>query len=279
MGNSILTNTGASFISSQIDRSRTEQIKAQTQLASGLRSPDPADNPSGTAISLKLGSDVIIAKAIQDMAVQGGSMVSLAVGVLNNSASILNRMKELATLSTSTTINNTDRDNLQAEFSQLVDQLGSNATTKFADTVLFNGIYTGNIQLGIDASDVVSVSLESFLSNAFGSSGTNLAALLINTSASASTAITSLDKAIDDLLSEIAEVSAIKSRLDVANSNMDTIVQNYELAQSTYRDVNVTEALADAQRAQSLVDAGAAALQQNVNMFTALSRMIQGALR
>lgn len=277
MGNSILTNTGASFISSQMDRSRTEQIKAQTQLASGLRNPDPADNPSGTAISLKLASDIVVAKAIQDMAVQGGSAVSLAVGVLNNTASILNRMKELATLATAVTLSTNDKTNLQAEFTQLVEQLGSNASTKFAGKVLFDGSFTGAIQLGIDATDTVSVDFGNFTSNSFGDSTTDITALDIE--ASASSAITALDTAITDLLTKLANVAAIKSRLDVANQNMDTVVQNYELAQSTYRDVNVTEALADAQRAQSLVDAGSAALQQNVNMFTALARMIQAGLR
>lgn len=278
MSNSILTNGGASFISSQMDKSRAEQVRAQTQLASGLKNPDPANNPSGTAISLKLGSDVIIARTIQDMAVQGGSMVSLAVSVLNNTAAVLNRLKELATLSTSTTINDTDRDNLQAEFSQLVSQVNSNAQTKFAGTILFDGNFSGAIQLGLDATDTVAVAFTDFQSATFGGA-TDLTALDIATSTGAATAVIALDSALTALLSELASVSAIKSRLEVANQNMGTIVQNYELAQSTYRDVNVTEALANAQRAQALVEAGSSALQQNVNMFTSLSRMIQGGLR
>ena len=278
MSNSILTNGGASFISAQMDKSRADQLRAQTQLASGLKNPDPANNPSGTAISLKLGSDVIIARTIQDMAVQGGSMVSLAVSVLNNTASVLNRLKELATLSTSTTINDTDRINLQAEFAQLVSQVNSNAQTKFAGTVLFDGNFAGAIQLGLDANDKVSVNFKDFQSATFGG-GTDLTALNISTSIGTTTAVTALDAALTALLSELASVSAIKSRLEVANQNMGTIVQNYELAQSTYRDVNVTEALANAQRAQALVEAGSSALQQNVNMFTSLSRMIQGGLR
>lgn len=278
MSNSILTNGGASFISSQMDKSRAEQVRAQTQLASGLKNPDPANNPSGTAISLKLGSDVIIARTIQDMAVQGGSMVSLAVSVLNNTAAVLNRLKELATLSTSTTINDTDRDNLQAEFAQLVSQVNSNAQTKFAGTILFDGNFSGAIQLGLDATDTVAVAFTDFQSATFGGA-TDLTALDISTSAGAATAVIALDSALTSLLSELASVSAIKSRLEVANQNMGTIVQNYELAQSTYRDVNVTEALANAQRAQALVEAGSSALQQNVNMFTSLSRMIQGGLR
>lgn len=278
MSNSILTNGGASFISAQMDRSRAEQVQAQTQLASGLKNPDPASNPSGTAISLKLGSDVIIAKTIQDMAVQGGSMVSLAVSVLNNTAAVINRLKELATFSTSTTINDTDRNNLQAEFAQLVAQVNSNSQTKFAGTVLFDGNFTGAIQLGLTATDTVAVALTDFQSNNFGGA-TDLTALTISTSAGASSAVTALDTSLTALLSELANVSAIKSRLEVANQNMGTIVQNYELAQSTYRDVNVTEALANAQRAQALVDAGSSALQQNVNMFTSLARMIQGGLR
>jgi flagellin len=278
MSNSILTNGGASFISSQMDKSRAEQVRAQTQLASGLKNPDPANNPSGTAISLKLGSDVIIARTIQDMAVQGGSMVSLAVSVLNNTAAVLNRLKELATLSTSTTINDTDRDNLQAEFAQLVSQVNSNAQTKFAGTILFDGNFSGAIQLGLDATDTVAVAFTDFQSANFGGA-TDLTALDISTSTGAATAVIALDSALTALLSELASVSAIKSRLEVANQNMGTIVQNYELAQSTYRDVNVTEALANAQRAQALVEAGSSALQQNVNMFTSLSRMIQGGLR
>lgn len=274
MANSILTNTGASFISSQMDRSRADQVRAQTQLASGLRSPDPANNPAGTAISLKLGSDVVIAKAIQDMAVQGGSMVSLAVGVLNNTASLLNRMKELATLATSATISTADRTNLNGEYQALLAQLDVNANTKFAGSVLFDGNFTGNIQIGLDsANDLVEVTFGQL------DAATLTVATALNNTTDAATAFSEVDAALTTVLTELATASAVKSRLDVANQNMDTIVQNYELAQSTYRDVNITEALTNAQRAQSLVDAGSAALQQNVNMFTALSRMIQGALR
>jgi flagellin len=282
MGNSILTNGGASFISAQMDKSRAEQIRAQTQLASGLRNPDPANNPSGTAISLKLSADITVAKAIQDMAVQGGSMVSLAVGVLNNTASVLNRMKELATLATSATISSADRANIAAEFVNLQSQLDTNAATKFAGANILDGTFTsGEIQIGTGTSidEKIALNWDATYSIKGADRGVDAGSINLSDTAGASAAITAIDTALTAVLTALANVSAVKLRLDVANSNMDTIVQNYELALSTYRDVNVTEALANAQRAQALVDAGSSALQQNVNMFTSLSRMIQGALR
>lgn len=276
MANTILTNSGAIFISSSMSASRDKLITAQSQLASGLKNPDPATDPSATSVSMGVIGQVGIAKVVLDVVTQASSILQLAVGVIQSDIEILNRMQDLAVRSGSATIDDSNRIQLDAEYQQLLKQLDLNAGTTWGNQNLFDGTYTNqNYQIGLQTSQVLTVDLGN-LQTAFGSMSLDTTA--ISQANAASATLVSIGTALTYVLNQLAQVASYRSRLDAVGNTMNIMSQNLQSVLSTYRDADVALSLTEAQRQNTLVDAASAALQNNNTMFSKLGRLIQSSL-
>lgn len=276
MANTILTNNGATFIGASMSNSREKVITAQSQLASGLKNPDPATNPSATAVSMGVIGQVGISEVVLDVVTQAASILQLAVGVIQSDIEILNRMQDLSVRSSSATIDDRNRLQLDAEFQQLLAQIDLNASTTWGDQNLFDGTYTDqNYQIGLKSSQVLTVNLGNLQAD-FASMGLNNTN--INTAADASATLTSIETALSYVLDQLAQVASYRSRLDAVGDTMTIMNQNLRSVLSTYRDADVALSLTEAQRQNTLVDAASAALQNNNTMFSKLGRLIQSSL-
>ncbi|SFL89158.1 flagellin [Paenibacillus sp. 1_12] len=114
--------------------------KSLEKLSSGLRINRAGDDAAGLAISEKMRAQIrgldMAAKNSQD----GISLIQTAEGALNETHSILQRMRELADQSANGTNTADDRKALQEEVSQLkseIDRIGN--TTEFNTQKLLNG--------------------------------------------------------------------------------------------------------------------------------------------
>lgn len=276
MANTILTNNGATFIGASMSKSREKLITAQSQLASGLKNPDPATNPSATSVSMGVIGQVGISEVVLDVVSQAASILQLAVGVIQSDIEILNRMQDLAVRSSSATIDDSNRLQLDAEFQQLLAQIDLNASTTWGNQSLFDGTYTGRTyQIGLKSDQVLTVSLGN-LQTAFSSMALN--GSNVNTSAAASATLSSIETALSYVLGQLAQVASYRSRLDAVGDTMTIMNQNLRSVLSTYRDADVSLSLTEAQRQNTLVDAASAALQNNNSMFSKLGRLIQSSL-
>lgn len=276
MANTILTNNGATFIGASMSKSRDKLINAQSQLASGLKNPDPASNPSATAVSMGVIGQVGVSEVVLDVVTQAASILQLAVGVIQSDIEILNRMQDLSVRSSSATIDDSNRLQLDAEYKQLLAQIDLNASTTWGNRNLFDGTYINqNYQIGLKSSQVLTVNLGD-LQASFSSMGLN--GTKIDTAADASTALTSIENALSYVLDQLAQVASYRSRLDAVGDTMTIMNQNLRSVLSTYRDADVALSLTEAQRQNTLVDAASAALQNNNTMFSKLGRLIQSSL-
>jgi len=120
--------------------------KSVEKLSSGLRINRAADDAAGLAISEKLRRQVRgLSRAILN-AQDGVSMVQSAEGALNESHSILQRMRELALQSTNDTLTSNDRLEIQKEVNQLRDDLNRiSRNTEFNTKKLLDGSQTALI--------------------------------------------------------------------------------------------------------------------------------------
>jgi len=120
--------------------------KSVEKLSSGLRINRAADDAAGLAISEKLRRQVRgLARAILN-AQDGISMIQSAEGALNESHSILQRMRELALQSCNDTLTSNDRLEIQKEVNQLRDDLNRIArNTEFNTKKLLDGSQTALI--------------------------------------------------------------------------------------------------------------------------------------
>jgi len=100
-------------------------IKAKTteKLASGYRINRAADDAAGLAISEKMRAQIRgLTKGVQNTE-DGISLCHVADGALNEVSNMLHRMKELAVQSANGTNTDDDRENLQDEVSQLLEEI------------------------------------------------------------------------------------------------------------------------------------------------------------
>ncbi len=111
------------------------------KLSSGYRINRAGDDAAGLAISEKMRGQIRGLDQATNNANDGISLVQTAEGALNETASILQRMKELATQSSNGTYqDDVDRDNIQKEVDSLKSEIDRISTsTNFNKTNLLDG--------------------------------------------------------------------------------------------------------------------------------------------
>ncbi|MEC2071261.1 flagellin N-terminal helical domain-containing protein [Alkalihalophilus marmarensis] len=114
--------------------------KSMEKLASGLRINRAGDDAAGLAISEKMRGQIRGLDQASRNAQDGISLIQTAEGALNETHSILQRMRELAVQSSNDTNTETDRKELQKELDQLTNEIDRIAnTTEFNTQKLLNG--------------------------------------------------------------------------------------------------------------------------------------------
>lgn len=114
--------------------------KSSEKLSSGYRINRAGDDAAGLAISEKMRSQIRGLTQAKRNSQDGISMIQTFEGATQESHSILQRMKELASESANGTYQNeVDRDAIQLEFNQLNDELDQIADTDFNGVVMLNG--------------------------------------------------------------------------------------------------------------------------------------------
>ena len=114
--------------------------KASEKLASGYRINRAGDDAAGLAISEKMRSQIKGLNQAVRNSQDGINMIQTYEGAAQETHSILQRMKELATESANGTYDNsTDRAAIQLEFDHLNNELNQIADTDFNGTIVLNG--------------------------------------------------------------------------------------------------------------------------------------------
>jgi flagellin len=118
----------------------TDLTKRIERLSSGLRVNRAADDAAGLSVSEGLRAEVSgFLQGIRNSE-QANNLLQVAEGALNEVNGILIRMRELAVQSANSTINNNNRESLNAEFSQLRTEIDRVAqVTSYNNTSLLSG--------------------------------------------------------------------------------------------------------------------------------------------
>ena len=158
-------NTNISALNAQksmIDQTNKSD-QAIERLSTGLRINNAADDAAGTAIASKMEAQV----RSLGVAIRNGhdaiSMTQTAEGALGEMENILQRVRELAVQAGNSTLTAQDREAIQTEVSQLTDEINTIASsTNFNGVKLLDGSNSKiDFQVGVDASNSLSVDLES----------------------------------------------------------------------------------------------------------------------
>jgi len=134
--------------------------KSMEKLSSGFRINRAGDDAAGLAISEKMRGQIRGLKQASRNAQDGISLIQTAEGALNETHSILQRMRELAVQSSTDTNTDADRAEIQKEINQLSEEITRISTdTEFNTMKLLDGSYAGKV-FHIGANEKQSVSID-----------------------------------------------------------------------------------------------------------------------
>ncbi|MGG3642877.1 flagellin [Bacillus gobiensis] len=154
-------NIAALNTNRQLTAGSNAASKNMEKLSSGQQINRAGDDAAGLAISEKMRGQIRGLDMASKNAQDGISMVQTAEGALNETQSILQRMRELAVQSSSDTNNNNDRVELQKEVDQLAEEVNRISTdTEFNTKKLINGEATDvTFHIGANAGQNINLSI------------------------------------------------------------------------------------------------------------------------
>jgi len=257
-------NLASSSAQRGLGASQEAYAKQATRLSTGLRINTASDDAAGMAVSEKLKNQVRGLNQAQRNAQDGISLIQTAEGGLAETHNILARMRELAVQAANDTLNNSDRSNLEAEFTQLKAEV-----TRIAETVNFNGKLLLNNAAGTSGDVVLQIGANSSTLT-IALSNNNATGLAINTAvlasvtslAVAATTITNIDAAINTVSTNRANLGALQSRLESVGRSLAVAAENTAAANSRVADADIASSMSELVRAQILQQAGISVLAQ-----------------
>lgn len=242
--------------------------KSLEKLSSGLRINRAGDDAAGLAISEKMRGQIRGLDQATRNAQDGISMIQTAEGALNETHSILQRMRELAVQSSSDTNTAEDRAEIQLEVKDLILEIDRIAdTTQFNTQKLLNksGGTSGSFtfQIGANKGENISVQFASMTASGLGISGMSLTSGGAGSGAAVGTAkIALIDTAIKKVSDERAQMGAKQNRLEHTIANLGTSSENLSAAESRVRDVDMAKEMMAFQKNNILQQAATAMLAQ-----------------
>lgn len=253
-------NTNISALNAWKNLTVTDSLMAKSleKLSSGYRINRAADDAAGLAISEKMRAQISGLRQATRNAQDGISLIQTAEGALNETHSILQRMRELAVQASSSAVTEEDRTAIQGEIDQLLAEVDRIATdTEFNTQKLLNGSFSAEILIGANCGQSIS-----FTISAMGKNDLGIAGICVSDVSAAMASISLLDIAIDQVSQQRATLGALQNRLEHTINNLNTAAENLAAAESRIRDVDMALEMANFTRHQILLQAGTAMLAQ-----------------
>lgn len=238
---SINTNTQALFTQRQMTSGLSSSAQTSAQLASGQRINSAADDAAGLAIGTGLNTQMRgMEQAIRNTN-DGISMLQVAGGTLSQGTDILQRMRELTLQSANGILNERDRNAIDKEYTQLVDQLETiQQGTSFNGQKLFSEDGESvTLQVGESANDRIDFTLNSFDLDA-----------LKNPSNDPTSKLAAIDDALGSINQAQADIGATTNRLESAANTLGNSLQSSAEAYSRTMDTDYAAALSERSQQQ-----------------------------
>jgi len=240
--------------------------KSMEKLSSGLRINRAGDDAAGLAISEKMRGQVRGLDQASRNSQDAISMIQTAEGALNETHSILQRMRELTVQAGNDTNTVDDRGEIKLELTELTNEIDRIAgQTEFNTQKLLNG--TGGtagkftFQIGANKDQKLDLTFADMTAATLGVDAANVADV-VDTAANATVAIKTVDDAIKLVSDERAKLGANQNRLEHTINNLNTSSENLSAAESRVRDVDMAKEMMNFSKNNILSQAAQAMLAQ-----------------
>jgi flagellin len=271
-------------------RSGADMVSSIEKMSSGLRINRAAQDAAGMFVSEQMRAQIAAFRQANRNVAQAVSLLQVMEGGLEQMTGMLTRLKELAIQAADGVYSDIQREKgIQVEGEQLVAEID-----RIIQGIKFNGIslfippptsitfqvgeYTfDKINFGVITMDTNEL-LGIFTSNFAALGGTATGAYLgANRGTTMDNYLAQLNSAIDFVVSVRAKVGAVQNRLERTSANIQLQMENTTAAESVIRDADMAEETSALTRAQILVQAGTAVLNQ-ANLLPQNALALLGAL-
>ncbi|MDC7126151.1 MAG: flagellin [Spirochaetales bacterium] len=250
-----------------------------TKLSSGMRINKAGDDASGLAVSEKMRSQIRGLQRAERNAEDGISFIQTTEGYLNETTSILQRLRELSVQSANGIYTNEDRMQIQVEVSQLIDEInrisshaqfnGMNMLTgRFAEETGENVVTASMwLHVGANVDQRERVFIGTMTAQGLGlqstaTSSDSASFISISTPDKANISIAMIDSALKKVSKQRADLGAYQNRLEYATEGLSVGAENLQASESRIRDTDMAEEMVNYTKDQILSQASTAMLAQ-----------------
>ena len=291
----INTNVAALNAYNNLNANQSKLEDAFEQLSSGLRINKAADDASGLSIAQGLSSQINGLTQAVSNANDATNVAQIADGALGTAQDILQRMRTLVVQASNTGTQDTDSlSAISSEIKSLNSQLDAIGTqTKFGQTNLLDGKYSGVFQVGANAGDSITLDLTkvggSGANTGISASGLGLGSLNITGSsvtasgynvsgASGSEAgldLAAIDAAIKTVSNARSSIGATQNQLSYTTANLQTAITNVTASRSNLTDADLATEVTQMTQQQILTQAATSVLAQANSAPQAILKLLQ----
>lgn len=279
----INTNTAAINTHRTLEQTNQDIDESLETLSSGQRINQAADDAAGLSISEKMDNQVSGLEQAERNAQDGTSMIQTAEGALEETHEVLQRGRELAVQAANDSYTEEDREDLQEEMDQLVDEIDRIAeNTEFNTEELLDGGEDGDgveftFHIGANEGQNISVDIDNMDAESLGmredAEGDPID--ISSERSEADEAIDTIDEAIETVSEQRSELGAVQNRLDHTVSNLGVASENLEAAESRIRDADMADEMMEFQQEQVLEEAGTAMMAQANQQGQSVLQLLQ----
>ena len=257
-------NMAAANTNRQLGITTGNIAKSTEKLSSGFKINRAGDNAAGLTISEKMRAQIRGLEQASTNAQDGISLIQTAEGALNETQSILQRMRELAVQASNDTNVSADRAAISKELNALIDEVDRIAKdTEFNKMKLLNGSledgYSGtleygdvgltgnelNLQVGANEGQNISLEIKSMRAGKLGLSKITVPITdtdnVVGSHEKATEYITTIQGALDQVSEARSDLGALQNRLEHTIANADNTAENLQAAESRIRDVDMAK--------------------------------------
>ena len=273
----INTNYAAVLARKNLHQVQREMDKSVERLSSGKRLNNAADDAAGSAIAGRMESQIRGLTMGIRHAKDGQSLVGTSEGAMQELNKILQRMRELAVHSSSGVANTVDRDYLNLEMKELVQQIDAiSVNTKFNDQPLLEGgQFTFYTDIDIRGSTIQTPAAD-MAASALAVSANTVSIGGGVTQANLSNVVSAIDNALASVDSKRAALGAAANRFNHIIDNLQNIIMNTVASQSRIVDTDFSIETTNLTRNTVLQQAATSMLAQANAQKNSILSLIQG---
>lgn len=252
----------------QLGANQASAAKSMEKLSSGLRINRAADDAAGLSISEKMRGQIRGLKQASRNAQDGISLIQTAEGALNETHSILQRMRELTVQAGNLGTNQEeDLTAIQDEINQLVSEIdGISKRTAFNGKTLMDGTWSSasvlTFQIGANGQQAMTLNINDMSATGLSIPATTIDVRSFTSSTDFDAAVSLIDGAIESVSAERSKLGATQNRLEHTINNLNNAAENLQTAESRIRDVDMAAEMMEFTKSNILNQAATAMLAQ-----------------